>query len=721
MASKKKRDWWINGAVAYQAFATIPTKGTTTVLTLASNGISIANSELLGNTDVEILADYGGDKIAFDVDADGTVGTPNRFFLNGNTIGGALITTGDKVLQVGDYWEVYGGVLEGDDSAVDTGIIGISRGPSTTGLNQLYQDLVIKDMYFAGTQLNTTDGSKYYQELSFVDIRVFGHPAEGEGFYVGNTAKPAQVIVRNTYGRNVLVTNKGREGLQLNSIVPSGGDYGVDYEYVTCFDTGLKGESGQWYSFQVQNASGYIKHSIFDTSVRIGIIATHGMTFENVFFNLVEDRSFFMQKFTTAFVSGTRVTQGIPLIFVNCHFRGDVTIANLFQMEEDECSVILMNCTFSDNITNIFDDQRSDKVSYSITNINGTVIPIANMPAPTYNNMNPDLPLTHGLVTSAYHLNLGQGYRSPIVVPPNTVAYQPTGLTAVKDVGSPSDTIDLAWTAPSDNGGEAITGYKIERHLGSWSTIVADTGDTNLTYEDSTLSGGNQYYYRISAINSLGAGAPSDSANDTTDPLAIDAFTGISIDYDQMVFAGGQDTDLVSAVNRGSFGAVVTPAYTNDPTNDLANSALQFTKADAEAINCAHTTMGSTITVGMVLYLPANSSTRHLCRVPREIRIGSTEEITMNNVDTGVSLAEDTWQAVRMVMAPTGQSYVQINKGSKNSVTMNNAAVGFSGTVNIGAKNNTTNTLEGSIKFFGLQNGTITDNEWDAIVDEYII
>ena len=41
--------------------------------------------------------------------------------------------------------------------------------------------------------------------------------------------------------------------------------------------------------------------------------------------------------------------------------------------------------------------------------------------------------------------------------------------------------IDLSWTAPSDDGGAAITGYKIEISTNgfSWSDLVADTGSTS--------------------------------------------------------------------------------------------------------------------------------------------------------------------------------------------------------------------------------------------------
>ena len=101
-----------------------------------------------------------------------------------------------------------------------------------------------------------------------------------------------------------------------------------------------------------------------------------------------------------------------------------------------------------------------------------------------------------------------------------TVPGAPTGLTAT---ASGSTRIDLSWTAPGDNGGSAITGYRIEvspNGTSSWTNRVADTGTTATTYSHTGLSAGTTRHYRVSAINSVGTGAASSTDNATTDDAA---------------------------------------------------------------------------------------------------------------------------------------------------------------------------------------------------------
>jgi hypothetical protein len=70
----------------------------------------------------------------------------------------------------------------------------------------------------------------------------------------------------------------------------------------------------------------------------------------------------------------------------------------------------------------------------------------------------------------------------------------------------------ITWTAPTDNGGQAVSSYRIQRSTDNinFSTIVASTGNTLLTYTDSGLTPGTTYHYRVAAINSVAVAHGSD-------------------------------------------------------------------------------------------------------------------------------------------------------------------------------------------------------------------
>lgn len=78
--------------------------------------------------------------------------------------------------------------------------------------------------------------------------------------------------------------------------------------------------------------------------------------------------------------------------------------------------------------------------------------------------------------------------------------------------------IELDWTAPAYDGDSPITGYKIEANInsGGWATIVEDTESTDTDYTHTGLSSGDEVSYRISAINAIGTGDPSNVLSDTT-------------------------------------------------------------------------------------------------------------------------------------------------------------------------------------------------------------
>ena len=106
----------------------------------------------------------------------------------------------------------------------------------------------------------------------------------------------------------------------------------------------------------------------------------------------------------------------------------------------------------------------------------------------------------------------------------------PEGLTAA---GNGQTLIDLSWTAPTDDGGADIIGYRIEVSIdgSSWSDLEANTRSTITSYSHSSLTAGSTRHYRVSAINSVGTGPASNVVTGTTD-------TGTT--------AGNTDTDLAA-------------------------------------------------------------------------------------------------------------------------------------------------------------------------------
>ena len=76
-------------------------------------------------------------------------------------------------------------------------------------------------------------------------------------------------------------------------------------------------------------------------------------------------------------------------------------------------------------------------------------------------------------------------------------------------------TVTLGWTAPSSDGGAAITAYRIYRGTASnGETFLTQVGPVT-SYTDTTAANGTTYYYRVAAVNSVGEGARSNERSAT--------------------------------------------------------------------------------------------------------------------------------------------------------------------------------------------------------------
>ena len=105
----------------------------------------------------------------------------------------------------------------------------------------------------------------------------------------------------------------------------------------------------------------------------------------------------------------------------------------------------------------------------------------------------------------------------------------PTGLMATVSKRS----ISLSWTAPTDDGGLAITDYEV-RYVegntagGEWVSI----GGTQTTHTLTGLDGKTQYTFQVRAVNTAGDSDPSAVATATTDTVVPLAPTSLTADPD---------------------------------------------------------------------------------------------------------------------------------------------------------------------------------------------
>jgi hypothetical protein len=92
-----------------------------------------------------------------------------------------------------------------------------------------------------------------------------------------------------------------------------------------------------------------------------------------------------------------------------------------------------------------------------------------------------------------------------------TVPDAPTSLSAADGTNK----VNLSWTAPASNGGLPITNYKIYRDTSANPTTLIDTIGNVISYEDTNVSNGTLYYYRVKAVNSVGDSAYSNESSAT--------------------------------------------------------------------------------------------------------------------------------------------------------------------------------------------------------------
>lgn len=208
----------------------------------------------------------------------------------------------------------------------------------------------------------------------------------------------------------------------------------------------------------------------------------------------------------------------------------------------------------------------------------------------------------------------------------------PVNLTATADGSS---AIDLAWSEPVDTDGEVLLGYKIDRSTDgvTWSTIVSNTGNTNLTYENTGLSADTLYYYRVFSVYGAFNSDASNIASARTDDVATYAViytagvNGTLTGTTSQTVAHGASSSAVTAVpDSGYQFEKWSDDVTQNPRTDLNVTAPISVSAVFSVVPPAPV---APVNHGSVLITWANQPTPSIEEVQRAVQV-STEATSQN-------------------------------------------------------------------------------------------
>ncbi len=176
------------------------------------------------------------------------------------------------------------------------------------------------------------------------------------------------------------------------------------------------------------------------------------------------------------------------------------------------------------------------------------------------------------------------------------IATAPLKLSAESTIET---TIELRWSPPESDGGDAITGYFIERSLNGagFVTLIADTGNDNTSFTDTTLSARDNGKYRVSAINISGTGPTSNEASATTSTSEAQTikellFNNWSLTGELSKTVTSNMTEVVNFINRDQVpGNKKAKMVTVQKVNELGNENLIehprfFEQSDLFEITC---------------------------------------------------------------------------------------------------------------------------------------
>lgn len=268
-------------------------------------------------------------------------------------------------------------------------------------------------------------------------------------------------------------------------------------------------------------------------------------------------------------------------------------------------------------------------------------------------------------------------YTASQTVTPRSVPGLPIDLVLTPRHNS----LDLSWTAPADDGGSALTGYRVRYSSDSGANWTEQDFGTVTSQTITGLSNGTSYDVQVAAINGEGAGAFTASVAAT--PIKSGAALGTP-SIENLTTTGA---DVVTDVEPGDLDQEISVEYSVNPdhSDSEVTDAVEVTAGSTEApvtISLSGLEPNTTYFYRVVLTATdgeetssawssfdtvANEPTLNLSANSTDLRVGGTVKLTWTTTDADTATASGDWSGDKSV---SGSEEVVLDRAGRFTFTM---------------------------------------------------
>ena len=560
-----------------------------------------------------------------------------------SVVGGATLLTGATIFDqtgatISDWMEFHH--LKGLGHSGVASLTGAGWTGKAGGSNLLLSDLILVSTQSPGVQFNGDGDAGTYGNMRMHFLRVHGDNTDNECFYFGDTSTTGFGIVNTLTATHLFGTNKGWDGLQINST------QNVNASNVTIYDVGKSATSGQKSLLQAQNLgdNAIIENGLFHTAPKAFQIAGRSMWIRNCVF--VCDEEGFAQSMTQAGYTGGDIlsSSGGDIIFENIYFDSTTPRTYGVNLNEPNASYYFVNCTISTEITNLFQNNTAGSNVFQFNTVTGA----ATLPTPTFVSIDPDNEY-YGCVTNSIYYDRGIGYRTP----PITIN-RPTITSFTPSTGTTSDVITIT--------GTNFTGAT---HVTIGNTAASSFTVNSATEIVATVAAGTTGKIRVITPEGYSV-----SSTDFTFTAPFNPYTDIAwvAAFDPTDYNGGAGTwnNQGSGADAAQGSATIYPSKLSS-LSTKSTYGLSFVNASGTGLQYATGTVTEPFETWIELITASSfSGTQRIYAngTAARVTISSTGLLSVAgtaDVSTGVTLSTSTKYVIRI-----------LNNGASSSITVNN-------------------------------------------------